>query len=75
MKTHHNLRSCVDITKLINHKGDIQANPVVVEGVIYTPIAGGYIVAIDGKSGKLLWKSKKFCEFSSKKRPLAISQR
>ena len=46
--------------KIDGHKGDIQANPVVVNGIIYTPIAGGYIVAIDGKSGKLLWKSKKF---------------
>jgi quinoprotein glucose dehydrogenase len=43
-----------------NHKGDIQANPVIVDGIIYTPIAGGYIIAVDGKSGKLIWKSKKF---------------
>ncbi|WP_440931720.1 outer membrane protein assembly factor BamB family protein [Candidatus Pelagibacter sp.] len=42
------------------HKGDIQANPIIVDGIIYTPIAGGYIVAIDGKSGKLIWKSDKF---------------
>ena len=46
--------------KMENHKGDIQANPIIVNGIIYTPIAGGYIVAIDGKSGKLIWKSKKF---------------
>ena len=45
-----------------NHYGDIQANPIVVNGVIYTPIAGGYIVAIDGKSGKLIWKSNKFTD-------------
>ena len=43
-----------------NQKNDIQANPIIVEGVIYTPIAGGYIVAIDGYNGKLIWKSKKF---------------
>ena len=42
------------------HKGDIQANPIIVNGIIYTPIAGGYIIAIDGKSGKLIWKSDKF---------------
>ena len=46
--------------KMENHKGDIQANPVIVDGIIYTPIAGGYIIAVDGKSGKLIWKSKKF---------------
>ena len=43
-----------------NHKGDIQANPIIVNGIIYTPIAGGYIIAINGKTGKLIWKSKKF---------------
>tara|TARA_Y100000768_G_scaffold131051_1_gene97416 strand:- start:4073 stop:6106 length:2034 start_codon:yes stop_codon:yes gene_type:complete len=48
------------IFKMKDHKGDIQANPIIVNGIIYTPIAGGYIVAIDGKSGKLIWKSDKF---------------
>jgi quinoprotein glucose dehydrogenase len=43
-----------------NYKGDIQANPIIVDGIIYTPVAGGYIVALDGKSGNLIWKSKKF---------------
>ena len=43
-----------------NNIGDIQANPIIVDGVIYTPIAGGYVVAINGKTGKLIWKSKKF---------------
>ena len=38
----------------------IQCNPIIVEGVIYTPIGGNYIAAIDGSNGKLLWKSKKF---------------
>ena len=33
-----------------NHKGDIQANPIIVNGIIYTPIAGGYIIAINGKT-------------------------
>ena len=41
-------------------KGDIQANPVVVDGIIYTPISGGFIAAIDGETGNLIWKSKKF---------------
>ncbi len=48
------------IFEMKDHKGDIQANPIIVNGIIYTPIAGGYIVAIDGKSGKLIWKSDKF---------------
>ena len=43
-----------------NYTGDIQANPIIVDGIIYTPIAGGYIVAIHGKTGELIWKSEKF---------------
>ena len=38
----------------------IQSNPIVVDGIIYTPISGNYIAAIDGYNGKLIWKSKKF---------------
>ena len=38
----------------------IQANPVVVDGIIYTPISGNYIAAINGYTGNLIWKSKKF---------------
>lgn len=41
-------------------KSEIQANPVIFDGIIYTPVSGGYIVAIDGSSGKIIWKSKKF---------------
>ena len=40
--------------------GDIQANPIIINGIIYTPIAGGFIIAINGKTGKLLWKSERF---------------
>ena len=43
-----------------NYDIDIQCNPIVVNGVIYTPVAGGYIAAIDGYTGKELWKSEKF---------------
>jgi quinoprotein glucose dehydrogenase len=39
---------------------DIQCNPIIVDGKIYTPTAGGYIVSIDGYTGKELWRSKKF---------------
>ncbi len=41
-------------------EGDIQANPIVVNGIIYTPISGGFIAAIDGVTGNLIWKSKNF---------------
>ena len=41
-------------------EGDIQANPIVVNGIIYTPISGGFIAAIDGVTGDLIWKSKNF---------------
>ena len=43
-----------------NQKNDIQTNPIAVNGVVYTPIAGGFIAAIDGSTGKEIWKSKKF---------------
>jgi hypothetical protein len=39
---------------------DIQANPIAVNGIIYTPVIGGFIVAIDGSSGKEIWRSEKF---------------
>ena len=38
----------------------IQANPVVMNGTIFTPISGNYIAAINGYNGDLIWKSKKF---------------
>ena len=46
---------------------DIQANPVVVDGVIYTPISGGYIAAISGSTGKLIWKSSQYSNFAAKR--------
>ena len=39
---------------------DIQCNPIVAKGKIYTPTVGGYIVAINGYNGKEIWRSKKF---------------
>jgi quinoprotein glucose dehydrogenase len=41
-------------------KIDIQCNPIAVNGIIYTPIIGGYIAAIDGFDGKELWRSEQF---------------
>lgn len=58
-KNAHNLEVAWTF-EMKNYKGDIQANPIIVDGIIYTPIAGGYVVAINGKTGKLIWKSKKF---------------
>ena len=40
-------------------KINIQCNPIVVNGIVYTP-AGEHIVALDGYSGSEIWKSKKF---------------
>jgi quinoprotein glucose dehydrogenase len=39
---------------------DIQANPIAIDGTIYTPVVGGHIVAIEGSSGKEIWRSEKF---------------
>lgn len=43
-----------------NKKGagrDIQCNPIIVNGIIYSPVINGNIVAIDGYSGEEIWKS------------------
>lgn len=36
--------------------GNIQCNPICVEGVLYGPTAGNHVVAIDGATGKELWR-------------------
>ena len=38
----------------------IQCNPIIVDGIIYNPISGNYIAAINGYNGNLIWKSKKY---------------
>ncbi len=49
------------------YKSDIQANPVVNEGVIYTPISGGFIAAIKADTGELIWKSKEYGYYSARR--------
>lgn len=39
-------------------KGNIQCNPVIVDGVIYAPTVGNCIVALDGETGHELWRFK-----------------
>ena len=48
------------IFKHDGHKSDIQANPIFNNGVIYTPISGGFIAAIKADTGQLIWKSKEY---------------
>jgi len=36
---------------------DIQCNPIIVNGIIYSPVVNGNIVAIDGYTGEEIWKS------------------
>ena len=46
-----------------NGKGqniDIQCNPIAIDGIIYTPVVGGHIVAINGYNGNEIWRSEKF---------------
>lgn len=38
-------------------KGNIEANPVIVDGVIYAPTVGGHIVAINGTTGAEIWRA------------------
>jgi glucose dehydrogenase len=37
-------------------RGNIQCNPVIVDGVVYTPTPGNHIVAIDGATGRERWR-------------------
>lgn len=39
-------------------KGNIQCNPVIVDGVMYVPTAGQNVVAVDASNGKELWRFK-----------------
>lgn len=46
----------------IYHSGDgvgnVQANPIVNDGVMYAPTAGHFIVALDARSGREIWRFK-----------------
>ncbi len=37
-------------------KGNIQCNPIVVDGIIYAPTVGYALVALDGATGEELWR-------------------
>lgn len=37
-------------------KGNIQCNPIIVDGIMYAPTVGRCIVAVDARSGKELWR-------------------
>jgi quinoprotein glucose dehydrogenase len=39
-------------------KGNIQCNPISVDGTIYAPTVGGHVVALDGSSGVEKWRFK-----------------
>ncbi len=69
-KINKNNAKDLKIAWTFEHEGflnDIQANPIVVNGIIYTPITGGYIAAIDGTNGNLIWKSKQYGNFVAKR--------
>ena len=38
-------------------KGNLEANPVIVNGVMYAPTAGGRMVALDAATGQEIWRS------------------
>ncbi len=44
------------------HSGDgrdnLQCNPIIVDGVMYTPTPGKYVVAVDAATGRELWRFK-----------------
>lgn len=39
-------------------KSNIQCNPIAVDGIVYAPTVGGYVVAIDGATGIEQWRFK-----------------
>src|SRR5271154_6503348 len=41
-----------------DEKGNIQATPVIVDGVMYAPTAGNYLVAVNGQTGREIWRYK-----------------
>jgi glucose dehydrogenase len=53
--------NALDVAWIYNSdkKISVQCNPIIVNGIIYTP-SGEHIVALDGYSGSEIWKSKKF---------------
>jgi quinoprotein glucose dehydrogenase len=54
-------------TFLADEMQDVQANPVINDGIIYTPISGGYLAAINGSSGELIWKSSQYGKFAARR--------
>ncbi len=51
---------------------DVQCNPIIKEGIIYTPTSAGSVVALKGDTGDLLWEVKGFSS-SVARRGLLIS--
>jgi quinoprotein glucose dehydrogenase len=39
-------------------RGNIQCNPIVVDGVLYAPTVGDYLVAVDAATGREIWRFK-----------------
>ena len=54
-------------TFLADEMQDVQANPVINDGIIYTPISGGYLVAINGSTGDLIWRSSQYGKFAARR--------
>ena len=53
-------------------KKGIQANPIVYDGLVYSPTPGNYIVCLDGTNGEVVWKYKVEKGYNAAKRGLLI---
>ena len=53
-------------------KKGMQANPIVYEGLIYSPTPGNYIVCLDGTNGEEIWRYKVKQGYNAAKRGLLI---
>ena len=53
-------------------KKGIQANPVVLDGLVYLPTPGNNIVSLDGATGKVVWKYKVKKGYHAAKRGMLI---
>ncbi len=60
-----NVRSLKEAWTYHSHdgKGNVQCNPVIVDGIVYAPTVGNCVVAINGQTGDELWR------FTPKGRP------
>ena len=62
-----NLKKKWDYTFDKKFDRDVQCNPIVKKGIIYSATNGGSVIALDGSNGKLLWENKEFTYYVARR--------